>query len=478
MSGLVQGDTSPSVVIEKLGFGPVQICCFVVSIGIWLLTGFQTQLLSVIVWSVSEDLEVHRTQQSLVMSLFFAGLMIGNLLGGPVADFFGRRPPLVVAFGCSAAFTYGCSYAPNFAILCLLCLLNGVFIGLGQPACQANIVEIAPSTLRVPLIAAAMMSSGVGSALSSVLARFDDQSVQGLHWRWLFGVSSILPVVFFVLAFAFLHESPTYLWVKSRDVEAQHVLESFRTTHNAQIQIELTPYEDARGQTPSFVSLWSQRLYVRLAATIGFACFAMAFGVGGVIYAFPQILAQFHLPTSPTFTLFLGTGFQILGALIAGFLGMYVPRKAASMCALLVFAFASVVFALGAQENSLTTTWEVYSTFAIFKVCGELGQSSLFAYASEAFPAAIRATGVAMCACLGKAGFIAAFSSYEMLNSSDHVVFFFLLAGVMAVSAIPLSLLTSEAVDQVLDDCTENNESDALKAGARKIGAEYNSMKG
>ncbi len=49
----------------------------------------------------------------LTLAAYFAGLSIGQLLYGPVADRFGRRLPLLVGVGLFTLASLACAYAPN-----------------------------------------------------------------------------------------------------------------------------------------------------------------------------------------------------------------------------------------------------------------------------------------------------------------------------------------------------------------------------
>src|SRR6201993_727734 len=57
----------------------------------------------------------------LVLTLFLAGIAVGQLVYGPVSDRFGRRPVLIAGLGCFLAGTVLCGLAPSLPALLLGC---------------------------------------------------------------------------------------------------------------------------------------------------------------------------------------------------------------------------------------------------------------------------------------------------------------------------------------------------------------------
>ncbi|SME88379.1 MFS transporter, DHA1 family, bicyclomycin/chloramphenicol resistance protein [Tistlia consotensis] len=70
-------------------------------------------------------------QGALTLSLFVAGFLISPLIGGPLADRFGRRPSLLGALSAFALASLVCAAAPSFLTLLLGRFLQGTAAGMG-----------------------------------------------------------------------------------------------------------------------------------------------------------------------------------------------------------------------------------------------------------------------------------------------------------------------------------------------------------
>ncbi|MEO6923564.1 MAG: MFS transporter, partial [Bryocella sp.] len=67
---------------------------------------------------------------SLIFSVFLAGYAITPLIGGPLADRFGRRPVFLWSIGLFCVFALACAASPSFSILLLCRLLQGCVSGI------------------------------------------------------------------------------------------------------------------------------------------------------------------------------------------------------------------------------------------------------------------------------------------------------------------------------------------------------------
>ncbi|MEX0760544.1 MAG: MFS transporter, partial [Tistlia sp.] len=70
-------------------------------------------------------------QGALTLSLFVTGFLIAPLVGGPLADRFGRRPALLGALLAFSLASLACAAAPTFLTLLLARFVQGTVAGLG-----------------------------------------------------------------------------------------------------------------------------------------------------------------------------------------------------------------------------------------------------------------------------------------------------------------------------------------------------------
>jgi AAHS family 3-hydroxyphenylpropionic acid transporter len=191
--------------------GIVAICLAAATI-----EGFDIQAAGVVAPKLAPILRLTPHQ----MGLFFAsatfGMIAGAVLGGGVADHFGRRSGLVLSLAAFGVFTYATAYAHDFEIL----FITRFFTGLGLGGALPNLVAIAAEAVepRRRGLAVGVVYSGLplGGALASAAA-------MGLeNWQSLFFLGAVLPLVLIPLVIWFLPSSPPSRDAhgKSNDVKA------------------------------------------------------------------------------------------------------------------------------------------------------------------------------------------------------------------------------------------------------------------
>ncbi|WP_024800651.1 multidrug effflux MFS transporter [Nocardia sp. BMG51109] len=77
----------------------------------------------------------------LSMTAFLAGLVIGQLLIGPLSDSVGRRRPIIVGTALFAVFSLACAVAPNIAVLNVTRFLEGVAGAAGMVLARAVLTD-------------------------------------------------------------------------------------------------------------------------------------------------------------------------------------------------------------------------------------------------------------------------------------------------------------------------------------------------
>ena len=76
---------------------------------------------------ISKEFNItNETLLVLPISIFLIGYVLGPLLWGPSSEYFGRKPPLLIAYVLFMIFTLACAVADSFASLLVFRLLNGM----------------------------------------------------------------------------------------------------------------------------------------------------------------------------------------------------------------------------------------------------------------------------------------------------------------------------------------------------------------
>lgn len=175
--------------------------------------------------------------QGWAMSCALIGCLAGAVAAGALSNGFGRKRLLVLSALIFAISSLGTGMAPQFAVFVAWRILGGFAIGLASGISPMYIAEISPQHLRGRLVSLNQMAVVVGilmaqivnwliarpvpagASTAEILSSWNGQS----GWRWMFGVTAIPSLLFFIAALL-VPESPRWLAAKGREQQALCVL--------------------------------------------------------------------------------------------------------------------------------------------------------------------------------------------------------------------------------------------------------------
>ncbi|KAJ0026476.1 hypothetical protein Pint_09190 [Pistacia integerrima] len=191
------------------------------------LQGWDNATIAGAVVYIKEDLSLSTTAEGLVVAISLIGATAITTCSGPISDWLGRRPMLIVSSVLYFVSGLIMSWSPNVYVLCLARLLDGFGIGLAVTLVPVYISETAPSEIR-GLLNTLPQFTGSGGMFLSYCMVFGMSLTTSPSWRLMLGVLSIPSLLYFALAVFFLPESPRWLVSKGRMVEAKQVLQRLR----------------------------------------------------------------------------------------------------------------------------------------------------------------------------------------------------------------------------------------------------------
>ncbi|MDQ0921946.1 DHA1 family bicyclomycin/chloramphenicol resistance-like MFS transporter [Pseudarthrobacter sp. W1I19] len=141
---------------------------------------------------VSADFGTTASAVQLTLSTFFAGMGLGQLVGGPFSDQRGRRLPLVAGTVLMAVASVACALAPNIALLMIARFLQGFGGGWAMVIGRAVIVDLAHGSQLVRVLNIVMGIGGVAPIISPLLGAV---ILQLTGWRMTFWTLAALGIL-------------------------------------------------------------------------------------------------------------------------------------------------------------------------------------------------------------------------------------------------------------------------------------------
>ncbi len=163
-------------------------------------------------------------RQGWAMSCALVGCLVGALASGALSDRFGRKRLLILSAFMFAVSSLGTALAHGLPAFVAWRIAGGTAIGMASNLSPMYIAEVAPASMRGKLVSINQLTIVIGILLAQIdnwliadkvppdfTARQILDSWNGqTGWRWMFGVTAIPAVLFFVGMFA-VPESPRWL---------------------------------------------------------------------------------------------------------------------------------------------------------------------------------------------------------------------------------------------------------------------------
>jgi DHA1 family bicyclomycin/chloramphenicol resistance-like MFS transporter len=153
---------------------------------------------------VAGDLSATATQVQLTLTTFFAGMGLGQLIGGPVSDQRGRRRPLIAAIALMTVASMACALTPSIGVMMVARFVQGFSGGWAMVIGRAVIVDLATGARLVRVL---NVIAGVGGIAPIVGPLIGAVILQLSHWRVSFWLVAALGVAMTVAVLVAVPES-------------------------------------------------------------------------------------------------------------------------------------------------------------------------------------------------------------------------------------------------------------------------------
>ncbi|KAL0343055.1 UNVERIFIED_CONTAM: Monosaccharide-sensing protein 2 [Sesamum angustifolium] len=178
------------------------------------------------------------TIEGLIVAMSLIGATVITTCSGPVSDWLGRRPMLILSSVLYCLSGLVMWWSPNVNVLLLARLMDGFGIGLAVTLVPVYISETAPPEIRGLLNTLPQFTGAAGMFMSYCMV-FGMSLKDSPSWRLMLGVLSLPSLIYFALAIFFLPESPRWLVSKGKMKEAKQVLQMLRGTDDVSGEMAL-----------------------------------------------------------------------------------------------------------------------------------------------------------------------------------------------------------------------------------------------
>jgi len=334
--------------------------------------------------------QLRPTEIGALISIGYAGQVIGGLLSGWLADKYGRVPVMVGNIVLFSLMSFACILAQNYATLFTLRFVQGIGLGGEVPIANTYVSEFAKSKGRGRFVLMQQLMFPIGLTTVGLVGVF---VVPLLGWQWLFVLGG-LPVLLALPMIRVLPESPRWLASRGRDEEADRVLTQIEALVSANGAVPLPPIPT--GVPPAVAAVGRFRdLFAGVYRQRTLSLWVLWFCAYGITYAMtgwmPSIMRTvYHQPVSQA-NLY-GFVLNIVGLcvlLTAVFTIDRIGRKAAFAGGFLLAAVPLLIATFAPSLSALGLA--VLATLAF----GAMGMipGSLGMYTAENYPNHLRAIG-------------------------------------------------------------------------------------
>jgi len=401
----------------------------------------------------------------LLSSIFF-GYLVGALAAGVLADRFGRRKLMMTSLLVFCACSFLMGTAQSVPELFIWRALAGIGIGAETAIIAPYISEFLPSRVRGKFVARTVGFLSFGYILAGAIAPIVISPNPETGWR-IAAVITALPVVLLLWWRRSLPESPRYLLSQGRVDEAREVVEKFERENGATGNPSVSQPTGVSGEPAASAgvapqtrrnafqqlgALWSRPL-VRTTSVIWLLWFILT----GVNYGFtawlPALLVAakgFSLTSSFLFALATAVA-QIPGYYFASILIDKMERK-----------WLIAIYAVGATLSAIAIAFAGSNLMLLIGCCFLAAFTNgvaavYYAYTSELYPTAVRATGMGTASAIGRIGAIAAPVTIGYLYASiGFTNVFLVLVAALAAAVIIVVIFGQRTSGRRLDENVEN----------------------
>lgn len=418
----------------------------------WALDAMDVGLISFVLAQLAVQWQVSDAELGWIASAGFIGMALGAVLGGLLADRFGRRQVFAITLVVYGLATGASALALTVGVLIAARFVVGLGLGAELPVASTLVSEFAPPKIRGRVIVILESFWALGWTLAALIG-FLIIPLSDDGWRWALAVGAA-PAVYAVIVRLGLPESVRFLESRGRTREAEATVLRFEKSAGTSVTrpdagmsadaaaldalptgsgaTEATPAVAPAASVPARIrALWSPALR-RSTASLWLVWFCVNFAYYGAFIWLPTILVAsgFSLVRSFAYTLII-TVAQLPGYALAAYLIEKWGRRPTLATFLVGAAVAAGLFGLADSAPQVIGAGMLLSFFTL----GAWG--ALYAVTPELYPTPLRATGAGWAAGIGRiAAIVAPLMVPIVRDAGGTLLLFVIFAALFVVAAV------------------------------------------
>lgn len=390
--------------IDEAPFNLAQIVIIATCVLLNVLDGFDITTIAVSKTAISADLGLTASQLGLLDGIALAGMCLGAMFLGSLADLVGRRKVILTSISSIAVLMLLTAFVQNFFQFFSVRFLTGLGVGAMLASIPAIASEYSPEKYKAMAVTIAIVGYPAGAMLGGA---FGPDLIASWGWQGVFFFGGSMTLVIAAVSYFFLPESLQFLVTKQPENALDKANAILRRIDKDQIE-SLPPAQIGRasgvvgtilGIFDNFAGIVNKEMLrktILLWSTFFFALFTLYFMMSWIPYMFEHS-GYTRDQGGQAFSLFnIGA---IIGVVLLGSAATRLPLSASCAAFLSCGALLMLVFA--------NTNLSIVGSLVLILITGiflQGGYTGLYACAAKLYPSSIRATGVGWAIGVGRIG--------------------------------------------------------------------------
>jgi len=385
-----------------------------------------------------------------LISMGYVGQLIGALVGGWLAERYGRRPVIIASILWFGLFSIACAFAWSYESLLTLRTLQGLGLGAEVPVAATYISELAKARGRGRFVLLFELVFPIGILMAALLGRW---IVPHLGWQYMFYIGG-LPALLALFMMRLMPESPR--WLASRDQlgKADAALRDIEAQVERASGAKLPPPQAISIAPSKTVIDWRdlfRGIYLQRTLVLWVCWFATYLANYGLTTWLPSVYQQvFKLPLEQALSYgLISSAVGLFGSLLCALFIDKVGRKIWFTCAF----FGSAIALLTLWFIGPTTPERVLICTTLSFMCISTLSLAMYLYTSELYPTRMRAFGSGTAtAWLRIASIIGPVTVGTIVGAGGLGTVFLLFGTVVLIAAFIVVAFGVETKGKVLED--------------------------